>query len=72
MPLPLVTGGYPGQFYSPRLIEVFFWRLGSYLRRALPRLLPPYQTRWMEESLLLLSVLAFGPLPTFRVKECSV
>ena len=38
----------------------FFWRLGSYLQGAVPRLLPPYQTRWMGGYPLLLSVLAFG------------
>ena len=69
MPLPLITGGHPDQFYSLRLIGVFFWRLRSYFRRALSRLLPPYQTRWMEETLLLLSVFAFSYLLTPVVKE---
>ena len=48
----------------------FFWRLGSYLQGVVPRLLPPYQTRWVDVSPLLLSVLAFVPsnAHSFRVK----
>ena len=64
MPLPLITRGHPGQFYLPQSKGAFFWQLRSYLRRTLPCLLPPYQTRLMEESLLLLSVLAFSSLIT--------
>ena len=59
-PSSVITGDDPGQFYLPRLNETFFWRLGSYLQGAVPRLLPPYQTRWMDGCPLLLSVLAFG------------
>ena len=59
-PSSLITGDDPGQFYLPRTTGTFFWRLGSYLQGAVPRLLPPYQTRWMDGCPLLLSVLAFA------------